>query len=131
MEEVIEKPFGIKLNLDKDFVNCFKYCCRKYGETFKILNGMADSQLNYTDFIDNFVKEDTIADVSIDGNANVGHKDVVSLINEMSKPHSKLLAFNKIFYEMKKEYGVKQLETGWKRSGMDTIIYMIFLIRLL
>ena len=67
MEEVIEKPFGIKLNLDKDFVNSFKYLCRKYGETFKILNGVADSQLNYTDFIDNFVKEDTtVADASIE-----------------------------------------------------------------
>lgn len=123
MEEVIEKPFGIKLNLDKDFVNCFKYCCRKYGETFKILNGMADSQLNYTDFIDNFVKEDTIADVSIDGNANVGHKDVVSLINEMSKPHSKLLAFNKIFYEMKKEYGV-QVARDWMEKEWNGHYYL-------
>lgn len=117
MEEVIEKPFGIKLNLDKDFVNCFRYCCRKYGETFKILNGMSDSQLNYTDFIDNFVKEDVVANVSIDGNANVGHKDVVSLLNEMSKPHSKLLAFNKIFYEIKKEYGIQSarewMEKEW------------------
>ena len=123
MEEVIEKPFGIKLNLDKDFVNCFKYCCRKYGETFKILNGMADSQLNYTDFIDNFVKEDTIADVSIDGNANVGHKDVVSLINEMSKPHSKLLAFNKLFYEMKKEYGV-QAARDWMEKEWNGHYYL-------
>lgn len=123
MEEVIEKPFGIKLNLDKDFVNCFKYCCRKYGETFKILNGMADSQLNYTDFIDNFVKEDTIADVSIDGNANVGHKDVVSLINEMSKPHSKLLAFNKLFYEMKKEYGI-QTARDWMEKEWNGHYYL-------
>lgn len=123
MEEVIEKLFGIKLNLDKDFVNCFKYCCRKYGETFKILNGMADSQLNYTDFIDNFVKEDTIADVSIDGNANVGHKDVVSLINEMSKPHSKLLAFNKLFYEMKKEYGV-QTARDWMEKEWNGHYYL-------
>ena len=123
MEEMLDKPFGIKLNLDKDFVNCFKYCCRKYGETFKILNGMADSQLNYTDFIDNFVKEDTIADVSIDGNANVGHKDVVSLINEMSKPHSKLLAFNKIFYEMKKEYGV-QAARDWMEKEWNGHYYL-------
>ena len=47
----------------------------------------------------------TVADASIDGNANVGHKDIVSLENEMSKPHSKLLAFNKIYYEMNKKYG--------------------------
>lgn len=123
MEEILEKPFGIKLNLDKDFVNSFKYLCRKYGETFKILNGFSDSQLNYTDFIDNFVKEDTIADVSIDGNANVGSKDIVSLQNEMSKPHSKLLAFNKLFYELKKKYGL-QTAREWMEAEWNGDFYM-------
>lgn len=117
MSNYLEKSFGIKLNLDKDFVDAFKYLSKKYGETFKILNGFADSQLNYTDFIDNFVANDTVADASIDGNANVGHKDVVSLSNEMSKPHSKLLSFNKIFYEIKKKFGLekakKWLESEW------------------
>lgn len=49
---------------------------------------------------------------SIDGNANVGHKDIVSLENEMAKPHSKLLGFHKIFCELKKEYGV-QVANDW------------------
>lgn len=123
MEEILEKPFGIKLNLDKDFVNSFKYLCRKYGETFKLLNGMADCQLNYTDFIDNFVKEDTVADASIDGNANVGHKDIVTLMNEMSKPHSKLLAFNKIFYELKKKYGL-QTARDWMEAEWNGKYYL-------
>ena len=105
------------MNLDADFVKEFKRLSKKYGETFKIMNGFADSQLNYTDFIDHFVKEETLADASIDGNANVSHKDVVTLMNEMSKPHSKLLAANKIFYEMKKKYGLadarKWLEMEW------------------
>ena len=38
-----------------------------------------------------FVDEDTVADVSVDGNANVGHKDIVTMINEMPKAHQKLL----------------------------------------
>lgn len=123
MEEIIEKPFGIKLNLDKDFVNSFRYLCRKYGETFKLLNGMSDCQLNYTDFIDNFVREDTVADASIDGNANVGHKDIVTLMNEMSKPHSKLLAFNKIFYELKKKYGL-QTARDWMEAEWNGKYYL-------
>ena len=36
----------------------------------------------------------------------------------MAKPHQKLLAFNKIFYEMKKKYGLETakewLELEWK-----------------
>ena len=53
------------------------------------------------------VDKQTVADASIDGNANVGTKDICSLTAEMSKPHSKLLAFNKIFYELNKKYGLQ------------------------
>lgn len=95
--------FNIKL--DKDFENCLKWLNATYGEDVAELNGLSSKQLNYTEFIDNFVDKAVVADASIDGNANVGHKDIVSLENEMSKPHSKLLGFNKIFYEIKKKYG--------------------------
>ena len=66
------------------------------------LNGFDTDQINYTEFIDNFISAKTVADASIDGNANIGHKDITTLENEMSKPHSKLLAFHKIFYELTK-----------------------------
>lgn len=100
---------GIKLN--KNFVAAFNRMQQKYGPQMARLNGFDVGQLSYTDFIDNFVDKTTVADASIDGNANVGHKDIVSLQNEMSKPHSKLLAFNKIFYEITKKYGRSTAET--------------------
>lgn len=100
---------GIKLN--KNFVAAFNRMQQKYGPQMARLNGFDVGQLSYTDFIDNFVDKTTVADASIDGNANVGHKDIVSLQNEMSKPHSKLLAFNKIFYEITKKYGRNTAET--------------------
>ena len=59
--------------------------------------------MSYNSFIDNFVDKNTVADASIDGNANVGTKDVCSLMTEMSKPHLKLLSFNKIYYELTKK----------------------------
>ena len=31
----------------------------EYGEEFARLNGFADEQLSYTDFIDNFIDEET------------------------------------------------------------------------
>ena len=92
-------------SLDRSFVIEYNRLQNAYPERLSELNGFGDKQLNYTDFIDNFVDKQTIADASIDGNANVAHKDIVSLINEMSKPHSKLLAFNKIFHELTKKYG--------------------------
>lgn len=64
-----------------------------------------------------------MADASIDGNANVGHKDIVSLENEMSKPHSKLLGFNKIFYEINKKYGY-QTAVDWLTNEWDGHFYL-------
>lgn len=74
----------------------------KYGHDFALLNGFAPEQLSYTDFIENFIDTDTVADASTDGNANRSHKDIVTLLNEMPKPHRKILAYNKIFYELNK-----------------------------
>lgn len=104
---------GIKLN--RNFVIAYNKMQKKYGSELAKLNGFADCQLDYTDFIDNFIDKQTIADASIDGNANVSNKDIVSLTNEMSKPHSKLLAFNKIYYELDKKYGRKTAEE-WLES---------------
>ena len=114
---------NINIKLDKDFVREFNKLRKEGGERLSELNGLGDAQLSYTDFIDNFVDKAVVADASIDGNANVGHKDIVSLENEMSKPHSKLLGFNKIFYEIKKKY---DLETAraWLRDEWDGHLYM-------
>lgn len=97
----------LKIKLDRNFTIAFNKLVSEYGEDLAKLNGFGSSQLSYTDFIDNFVDKQTVADASIDGNANVGTKDICSLTAEMSKPHSKLLAFNKIFYELNKKYGLQ------------------------
>ena len=107
----------INVKLDRNFTTAFNKLLNKYGDEFARLNGFAAEQLSYTDFIDNFIDTDTVADASVDGNANVGQKDIVTLINEMPKPHQKLLAFNKIYYELNKKYGYKTanewLENEW------------------
>ena len=96
----------INIKLDPDFSYELTKLKAKYGEEFAKLNGLADEQLDYTDFIDNFIDTKTVADASVDANANVNQKNVVTLLNEMGKPHQKLLSFNKIFYELKKKYGL-------------------------
>ena len=115
--------FGINIKLDKDFTNHLEYLISKYGVDLAKLNGFADEQLNYTDFIDNFIDKQTVADASIDGNANVGTKDICSLITEMNKPHSKLLAFNKLFYEIKKKYGLKRAKQ-WLNAEYTGFYYL-------
>ena len=110
----------INIKLKKNFSTAWNHCIEKYGSEFAALNGFADETLDYTDFIDNFIDEETVSDASIDSNANVGHKDIVTLMKEMSKPHQKLLAFNKIFFEINKKYGYptayKWLELEWSKA---------------
>ena len=98
---------NINVKLSKNFTTAFNKMQEKYGEEFARLHGFSDEILSYTDFISNFIDSETVADASVDGNANVGHKDIVTLLNEMPKPHQKLLAFNKIHYEINKKYGFK------------------------
>ena len=107
----------INIVLNKNFVTQYNRLQAEYGTDIAALNGFGDEQLSYTDFINNFIDEQTVADSSIDGNSNVSHKDIVTLEREMPKPHSKLLAFNKIYYEIQKKYGFKAanewLEMEW------------------
>lgn len=102
---------NIGITLDKDFITQYNKLQAEYGTDIAQLNGFGDDQLSYTDFIDNFIDDDTVADVSIDGNSNVRRKDIVTLLTEMPKPHRKLLAYNKIYYELKKKYGFKTANT--------------------
>lgn len=107
----------INIKLNKNFTTQYNKLQAEYGTDIANINGFDDGQLSYTDFLDNFVDEDTVANVSIDGSSNVKHKDVVTLEKEMPKPHQKLIAFNKIYIEIQKKYGFKAanewLEAEW------------------
>ena len=113
----------INIQLVKNFATQYNKLQTEYGTDIAKINGFDDYQLSYTDFIDNFVDEETVADSSIDGNSNVGHKDIVTLEREMSKPHAKLLAFNKIYYEIHKKYGFKAAN-DWLRREWIGELYM-------
>lgn len=98
---------NLNIRLNKNFQTQFNRMREKYGEEFMKLQGLSDETLSFTDFIDSFIDSNNVADSSVDANANIAHKDVVTLLSEMSKPHQKLLAFNKLYYELNKKYGFK------------------------
>ena len=96
----------IELKLNTDFERFLDEMRIKYGEDFEILNGIHNSQMNFSDFIDAFVDKN-VADVTIDSNANASNKDIASFRSEKGKSIDKVIAANKIFYEIKKKYGLK------------------------
>ena len=106
----------VEYKFTKDFERTVEALREKYGEDFEILNGVHASQLNASEFIDAFVDKN-LSDVTIDNNANVFSKDIASLRSEKGKSIDKLIAANKIFYEIKKKYGLKTakewLEAEW------------------
>ena len=111
---------NIDIKLNRNFVSAFNKMKEKYGEKFEYMNGFHNSQLSFNDFIDNFIDSKNVADATIDPNANSSTKDIRTLMSDMVKPHSKLLAFNKIFYELTKKYGLvtaeEWLENEWNGS---------------
>ena len=99
---------NINIRLNKNFTTQYNKLQEEYGTELARINGFDDDQLSYTDFIDEFIVKDTVADASIDGNSNVSHKDIVTLLSEMPKPHRKLLAFNKIYCELQEQFGFRE-----------------------
>lgn len=106
----------IQLKLSKDFERFLEEMKRKYGEDFEIINGLHPSQLDFSEFIDNFVDKDTLADSSIDPNANANHKDIRSFMTEKAKSEDKLFGLNKIFTEIKKMWGLRTAKQWFEQE---------------
>ena len=96
----------ITLKLDRDFERMLEVLKDKYGSDFEAINGISPSQLDFSEFLNNFISNDTMADATIDPNANARHKDIRSFMTEKAKSEDKLFGLNKIFYEMKKKWGL-------------------------
>lgn len=98
---------NIELKLSSDFERHLDYLKNKYGSDFEFINGIHPTQLDYSEFINHFVDDKTLADISIDPNANSHHKDIRSFMTEKGKSEDKLFGLNKIFLEIKKRWGLR------------------------
>lgn len=115
------QDFTITMKLYEPFVEKLKELYAKYPESFHRYNGLHEENLNFTTFINNFIVEDTLADTTIDGSANVSMKDICSLDAEICKPHKKLLSLHKIYYELVKRFdretADRWLEEEWNGAS--------------
>jgi len=113
----------IKIKCDRDFELALDNLRHKYGEDFEFLNGLHESQIDTTKFINAFIDKHNVADATIDSNANVINKDIRSLLNEKGKSEEKLLCYAKIFYEMKKKYSLAVARL-WLEAEWSGLFYM-------
>lgn len=114
---------NIELKLNTDFERHLDYLKNKYGEDFWYINGLHPNQLDYSEFLDKFVKQDTMADSTIDPNANANHKDIRSFVTEKGKAEDKLFGLNKIFLEIKKKWGLRTAKS-WLEQEFSKGFYL-------
>lgn len=114
---------NIELKLSKDFERCLEDLKKKYGEDFEIINGIHPSQLDFSEFIENFVDKGTLADATVDPNANASHKDIRSFMTEKAKSEDKLFGLNKIFLEIKKQWGLRTAKL-WLEQEFSKGLYL-------
>lgn len=114
---------NIELKLSKDFERFLEEMKKKYGEDFEYLNGIHPSQLDFSEFINNFVDKKTLADSSIDPNANANNRDIRSFMTEKAKSEDKLFGLNKIFDTFKKMYGLRTAKQ-WFEAEFSRAFYL-------
>ena len=109
---------------NKNFTTQWNRLQNEYGTDMAYYNGFGEDQLSDAEFVDNFVDEPVVGDMSVDPSSNVSkRKDIVTLLTEMPKPRRKVLAYQKIYYEMQKFYGFKAAN-DWLRREWIGEIYM-------
>lgn len=105
----------INVRLQKNFQTQWNKLEQEYGEQFSKLQGLDEIKLSFTDFMDNFVDSDNVANASVDSTSNISQKDIVTMMSEMSKPHQKMLAFHKLYCEIQKMYGFKVANEAFEK----------------
>lgn len=113
----------IELQVNKDFERYLEELRKEYGEEFEYINGIHPFQLDNSSFLSKFVDTNTLADASIDPNANSAHRDIRSFMTEKGKSSDKLFALSKIFYEIKKKYGLRTAK-AWLKQEFSKGFYL-------
>ena len=97
----------LTIKLNKDFERTLDALRIKYGEDFEFINGIHPTQIDNVEFLEKFRNTKTLADATIDPNANANHKDIRSYMTEKGKSEDKLIALEAIFVKIKKQWGLK------------------------
>lgn len=98
-----QKGWLVKQTFDNDFVHVLEAMYEKYGEEIFSIQGIANKHLDIVAFSKRFFgKSGNVADVSIDGNANVKEKNILQYNYESGKAVQKLNSFYLLYKWVKK-----------------------------
>lgn len=112
----------IKISLDKDFEQNLQELRKEYGEEIFEIEGLGKKQLDTTSFFDKFINSNNVANASIDDNSNVNNKNVSVMLSESRKPLNKLISRNKLYIEMKEQFGI-DVANEWLKLQINGALY--------
>ena len=110
------KGWFIKQTFDNDFVTALEALYKKYGEEIFSIQGVANKHMDISHFSKSFFgKSSNVADVSIDGNANVKEKNVMQYNYENGKALMKLNSLNLIHEWVKKFFSKEDADIALEK----------------
>lgn len=104
------KGWLIKQSFCDEFVRFLVEMYNKYGESVFAIQGISNKYMDIADFSKNFFTKSNVADVSVDGNANVKEKNIIQYDFENNKSLMKLNNLYRIYKGIKKTYNTKEAE---------------------
>ena len=111
-------PFNLPQSFDTEFCNLLRHLFRTYPEEVFLLEGIHPNQLDVHESSRSFFKKKeeehsttTTADVSVDPNANVSGKDVITYTFELPKPIMRLNSLYNLWRVMKYMNGTDYANT--------------------
>jgi len=111
------------LGLNPFFVTQYKKLLNKYGEDIFDIEGISDSKIVPMIMLDNLLTAQNVADASIDDSANVSTKTISTIKNEAVKPLWKIISHNKIYSELKDDYGLN-FANEWIEGQINGTFYL-------
>lgn len=114
--------YNFPMTLDRQFKEELERLHDKYGTEIMEIEGMAPNQLDTCAFFDKFLKSDNVANATTDDNANVTDKNINTMLNESQKPFTRLLSRNKLFIEIREEFGLDTAKE-WLESVVSGELY--------
>lgn len=116
------KQYNFPMSLDRQFKEKLESLHEKYGTDMMEIEGMAPEQLDTCNFYKNFMDTKTVADATIDDNANVTSRNINTMLSEAQKPAQKMLSRNKLHIEMREEFG-REVADQFLESAVNGELY--------
>jgi len=103
----VRRGWHVKQSFSNDFVGIMEALEEKYGDKIFAIQGIAGEHMDLVKFSKRFFKSATVsvADVSVDGNANVTEKNIMQYNYEANKALMKLNSLYLLFKWVKRFYG--------------------------